>query len=156
MNRIMAPAKSISPSFCSQLSDSHAAPNASRSPANQCADPSPRLSAMLCVSPGTMAMTSKPATTAHSPVSRTLHHCSGAGSSSARAASSRAIRSFAGVASSSLGSRNAAASISVIHAHRHSTPTTETRQAPSARNRPKALRGTPAQTRHRHGPQRFP
>lgn len=152
----MAPAKSISPSFCSQLRDSHAAPSASRSPANQCAEPSPRLSAMLCVNPGTRAMTRTPATTAHSPASRTLHHCSGAGSSSVRAASSLAIRSFAGVVSSSLGSRNAAASMSVIHAHRHSTPTTETRQAPSARNRPKVLRGTPAQTRHRHGAQRFP
>ena len=32
-NRIMAPAKSISPSFCSQLKDSHAAPSASKSPA---------------------------------------------------------------------------------------------------------------------------
>ena len=111
---------------------------------------------MLRVRPGTKAMTSKPATTAHSPASRALHHCSGAGSNSARAASSRAIRSFAGVSSSSLGSRNVAASMSVIHAHRHSTPTTETRQAPSAKKRPKALRGTPAQTRHRHGPHRFP
>ena len=152
----MAPARSISPSFCSQLSDSHAAPSKSRICANQKGCPSPRLSAMLRVRSGTMAMTSTPTPTAHRPPSRTLHHCSGAGSSSARAASSRAIRSFAGVVSSSRGSWNAAASMSVIHAHRHSTPTTETRQAPSARNRPKALRGTPAQTRHRHGPQRFP